>query len=36
MALKKDKYTFIVIWSEDDNEYVGLSTESPGLSWLSA
>ena len=35
MALKNDRYTYRVTWSEDDNEYVGLCTEFPSLSWLS-
>ncbi|MBW1783239.1 MAG: toxin-antitoxin system HicB family antitoxin [Deltaproteobacteria bacterium] len=36
MALKNDRYTYRVTWSEDDNEYVGLCAEFPSLSWLSA
>jgi len=35
MALKNDRYTYRVTWSEDDNEYVGLSAEFPSLSWLA-
>lgn len=35
MALKNDHYTYRVTWSEDDNEYVGLCAEFPGLSWLT-
>ena len=35
MALKNDKYTYRVTWSEDDNEYVGLCAEFPSLSWLA-
>jgi len=35
MALKNDRYTYRVTWSEDDGEYVGLCTEFPSLSWLS-
>ena len=35
MALKNDKYTYRVTWSEDDNEHVGLCVEFPSLSWLS-
>ncbi len=27
-------YTYRVTWSEEDQEYVGLCTEFPGLSWL--
>ena len=35
MPLKNDRYTYRVTWSEDDQEYVGLCTESPSLmSWL--
>ena len=36
MALKNDRYTYRVTWSEDDNEYVGLCAEFPSLSWLSS
>ncbi|MFC1532750.1 type II toxin-antitoxin system HicB family antitoxin [Thermodesulfobacteriota bacterium] len=35
MALKNDRYTYRVTWSEDDDEYVGLCAEFPSLSWLS-
>lgn len=35
MALKNDRYTYRVTWSEDDGEYVGLCAEFPSLSWLS-
>jgi predicted HicB family RNase H-like nuclease len=35
MALKNDRYTYRVTWSEDDNEYVGLCAEFPSLSRLS-
>jgi len=35
MALKNDRYTYRVTWSEEDEEYVGLCAEFPGLSWLS-
>jgi predicted HicB family RNase H-like nuclease len=31
-----DKYTYRVIWSEEDREYAGLCTELPSLSWLAA
>jgi predicted RNase H-like HicB family nuclease len=27
-------YTYSVIWSEEDKEYVGLCSEFHGLSWL--
>jgi len=36
MALKNDKYAYRVIWSADDQEYVGLCAEFPSLSWLAA
>jgi predicted HicB family RNase H-like nuclease len=29
-------YTFRVTWSEEDQEYVGLCAEFPGLSWLAS
>lgn len=35
MALKNDRYTYRVTWSEDDNEYVGLCAEFVSLSWLA-
>ena len=35
MALKNDRYTYRVTWSEEDNEYVGLCAEFPSLSWLT-
>ena len=35
MALKNNRYTYRVTWSEDDNEYVGLCAEFPSLSWLA-
>lgn len=31
-----DKYTFRVLWSEEDHEFVGLCAELPSLSWLAA
>ena len=36
MALKDDRYTYRVVWSEEDGEYVGLCAEFAGLSWLAA
>lgn len=27
-------YTYRTIWSDEDDEYVGLCDEFPGLSWL--
>ena len=35
MAMKNDRYTYRVTWSEDDNEYVGLCAEFYSLSWLA-
>ena len=32
----KHYYTYRVIWSEDDAEYVGLCTEFPSLSYLAS
>jgi predicted HicB family RNase H-like nuclease len=34
MLREADKYTYRVMWSDEDNEYVGLCAEFPGLSWL--
>ena len=31
---ENDRYTYRVTWSEEDQEYVGLSAEFPSLSWL--
>jgi predicted HicB family RNase H-like nuclease len=35
---KKDigLYTYRVTWSDDDQEFIGLCAEFPGLSWLEA
>jgi predicted HicB family RNase H-like nuclease len=33
--MNADHYTYRVTWSPDDQEYVGLCTELPSLSWLS-
>jgi len=35
MALKNDRYTYRVTWSDDDNEHLGLCAEFPSLSWLA-
>ena len=32
--LNRDRYTYRVTWSEEDEEYVGLCAEFPSLSWL--
>ncbi|NJK52157.1 MAG: type II toxin-antitoxin system HicB family antitoxin [Leptolyngbyaceae cyanobacterium SU_3_3] len=29
-------YTYRVIWSQEDQEFVGLCAEFPGMSWLDA
>jgi len=34
-AIKNDRYTYRVTWSEEDQEYVGLCAEFPSLSWLA-
>jgi predicted HicB family RNase H-like nuclease len=34
--LEKDRYTYRVTWSEEDQEHVGLCAEFPSLSWLAA
>jgi predicted HicB family RNase H-like nuclease len=33
--VKNSKYTYRVMWSEEDGEYVGLCAEFPSLSWLA-
>lgn len=33
---KYKNYSYRVIWSEEDQEHVGLCAEFPSLSWLSA
>lgn len=35
MVLEIDKYTYRVTWSQEDDEFVGLCTEFPSLSWLA-
>ena len=35
MTLKNDRYAYRVIWSNSDQEYVGLCVEFPNLSWLA-
>ncbi len=35
MLLKNDLYAYRVTWSKEDQEYVGLCTEFPSLSWLA-
>jgi predicted HicB family RNase H-like nuclease len=36
MPLKNDHYAYRVIWSAEDEEYVGLCAEFPSLSWLAS
>jgi len=36
MTVEKDKYAYRVLWSEDDQEYIGLCSELSSLSWLEA
>lgn len=36
MVPKIDKFTYRVMWSEDDQEFVGTCTEFPRLSWLES
>ena len=31
-----DKYTYRVTWSDEDQEFVGLCTEFPSLSWVAS
>lgn len=33
-SVAMEKYTYRVIWSEEDQEFVGLCAEFPSLSWL--
>lgn len=35
-AIRDDRYTYRVTWSDDDKEYVGLCAEFPSLSWLAS
>ena len=35
MEKTNDLYTYRVVWSKDDQEYVGLCAEFPSLSWLA-
>ena len=36
MISEYDKYTYRLMWSEQDGEFVGLCAEFPSLSWLAA
>ena len=33
--MNPEKYSYRVIWSEEDQEHVGLCAEFPSLSWLA-
>ena len=35
MVIENGRYTYQIIWSEEDEEYVGLCVEFPSLSWLA-
>ena len=35
MTLKNDRYAYRVIWSSNDDAYLGLCAEFPSLSWLA-
>lgn len=36
MVLESDKYTYRVLWSDEDEEFIGLCAEFPSLSWLAS
>jgi len=36
VMVKSDYYTYRVMWSEEDGEYLGLCAEFPSLSWLAS
>jgi predicted HicB family RNase H-like nuclease len=36
VILTNERYTYRITWSEEDEEYVGLCAEFPGLSWLAS
>ncbi|KAA3638613.1 MAG: toxin-antitoxin system HicB family antitoxin [Proteobacteria bacterium] len=35
MVNESDKYTYRVMWSDEDEEFIGLCAEFPSLSWLA-
>ncbi len=35
MVLESDKYTYRVLWSDEDEEFLGLCAEFSSLSWLA-
>jgi len=34
--MNAERYSYRVMWSEEDGEFVGLCAEFPGLSWLAS
>ena len=36
MVPESEKYTYRVLWSEEDKEFIGLCAEFPSLSWLAS
>ncbi len=36
MVNEIEKYTYRVMWSEEDEEFIGLCAEFPSLSWLAS
>ena len=34
MVPEIDKFTYRIMWSEEDQEFVGLCAEFPSLSWI--
>ena len=36
MQQEIEKYTYRVLWSDEDGEFVGLCAEFPSLSWLAS
>jgi predicted HicB family RNase H-like nuclease len=35
MSKNPEKYTYRVLWSEEDREHIGLVAEFPSLSWVA-
>jgi predicted HicB family RNase H-like nuclease len=36
MVPESDRYTYRVMWSDEDGEFIGLCAEFPSLSWLAS
>jgi len=36
MVLESDKYTYRVMWSDEDEAFIGLCAELPSLSWVGS